>query len=220
MNTKFFFYLFSLLASIHNRARAFPSMVVRDPSSTRWYCSIQLWNKKGDDWRWWLVVAYEKSKKKKLGLLVHGDEEEKGDGVCCYCCVYDRERGSRQSRWLRWVLRVSAICCFFLIIKVPTPSLSIQVKRLKMKRPKTFFQPKTYFKALLRTTERATQKQGLDPKGRLGPDPLEPDFFRVQIISGFGSKFCVQNPKLSGGFGSGFRVGSVFARSTHYHVDL
>jgi len=60
----------------------------------------------------------------------------------------------------------------------------------------------------------------LDPSGRLVPDPTLPVFlrvFRVRVISGFGLKNRVHDPKISGGFESGLRVGSNFARSTHTH---
>jgi len=59
----------------------------------------------------------------------------------------------------------------------------------------------------------------LDPSGRPVPDPTRPGLkrvSRVRVISGFGLKNRVHNPKISGGFGSGLRVGSNFARSNHH----
>ena len=125
-------------------------------------------------------------------------------------CVWQRE--GLKAEWVAVCLgfQLSAVSCFIFFIKVPTHPLSIQIKRLKMKRPKIFFQPKTCSQALLHITELATQKQGLELTGQPRRNPPGPNFFRVfrfRIISGFRSQFCVQNPKFSGSLESGFGSG-------------
>ena len=44
--------------------------------------------------------------------------------------------------------------------------------------------------------------------------------FRVRFILGSGRENCVQNPILLGSFGSGFRIGSIFARSNHGQITI
>ena len=104
--------------------------------------------------------------------------------------------------------RATHLLGFWLSLSVTLPfSVEAQVP----KQPLPTAQPYKFKK------KRKEGMQGLDLSGRPGPDPVEPGSFRVsrvRVFSGFGLKNLIQNPKFSGGFGLGFRVGSNYARSS------
>jgi len=112
------------------------------------------------------------------------------------CCAYEREGPEafdrlRQSEWLGFFSPLT-----------PGLPLSSQVSQATIRGPNCFW-PKTCIQA---TNKLAPKKKRLTRRVDPEPDPPEPEIFRifwVRIISDFGSKFCVHNPKLSGGFRSG-----------------